>query len=263
MPQFQLAFILAILCAAVLALTGCRPYIEEFESPLRRVAAGVMFLGILTLAVFLPVASYGDVRFVDMDLLTVPDMLVGHVILVMFLLVWWRLRGDVSLAGFLHLSGNNLRSKLTQGVLVGCNGWLLTILVMVSVATLFGSAHDAAAVEAIPDVMPWIAKLPFLSKLAIVITAMTVEEAFFRGFLQPRVGWIPSSLLFALGHFSYGMPFMIVGVLTISLVIGRVFAQHNDLLPCVIAHGVFDAIQIFVVLPYSVKMLEQVVALPA
>jgi membrane protease YdiL (CAAX protease family) len=105
-----------------------------------------------------------------------------------------------------------------------------------------------------PPIMIWLAELPLTYKLTIIVAAMTVEEAFFRGFLQPRVGLLASSILFALSHFSYGLPFMIVGVFTISLVIGWTLMRTQDLLPCIIAHGVFDAVQLLIVLPWAVHM---------
>ncbi len=72
----------------------------------------------------------------------------------------------------------------------------------------------------VPPLMLWLADLPIWRKLIVVVVAMTVEEAFYRGFLQPRIGWIPSSLLFALSHAGYGMPTLLASVLAISLVIG-------------------------------------------
>src|SRR5206468_6808878 len=101
-----------------------------------------------------------------------------------------------------------------------------------------------------PPIMIWLAGLPLTYKLIIIAAAMTVEEAFFRGFLQPRVGLVASSILFALSHFSYGLPFMIVGVFTISLVIGGTLARTGDLLPCIVAHGIFDGVQLLIVLPW-------------
>jgi membrane protease YdiL (CAAX protease family) len=46
---------------------------------------------------------------------------------------------------------------------------------------------------------------------------------------------------------------MIVGVFTISLVIGRAFERTGDLLPCVVAHGIFDGVQLLVILPWAVQ----------
>ncbi len=262
MSQLQLALLLAVLCVAVLALFGCRPYVEEFKSPLRRILAALLFVGILTIAVFLPVASYGDVGELAVGELSVPLLLVGHVILAAFLVAWWWLRSDVSLAKFLHLPAGAIGPRIVQGLVTGGNGWMLTILVMMTAVALVGSRDGAADPSQVPAVMPWIARLPVMHKLTVVAVAMTVEEAFFRGFLQPRVGLVASSAMFALGHFSYGMPYMIVGVMTISLVIGRTFARRDDLLPCMIAHGVFDGVQIFVVLPYAVEMLHQANVVP-
>ena len=102
--------------------------------------------------------------------------------------------------------------------------------------------------------MVWLTELPLAYKLAIVVAAMTVEEAFFRGFLQPRFGLVVSSGLFALSHFNYGLPFLIIGVFTISLVIGLTLARTGDLLPCIIAHGIFDSVQLFIVLPWVVHL---------
>jgi membrane protease YdiL (CAAX protease family) len=89
----------------------------------------------------------------------------------------------------------------------------------------------------------------------IVGAAMSVEEAFFRGFLQPRLGLALSTLLFTLAHVNYGLPFMVVAVLTISAILGALFAVRRNLLPCMVAHGVFDAIQIFLVIPFAVRQL--------
>jgi membrane protease YdiL (CAAX protease family) len=92
-------------------------------------------------------------------------------------------------------------------------------------------------------------------KILIVLSAMTIEEAFFRGWLQKRVGLVASTILFAVGHAGYGQPFMLVGVLVISLVIGYTFYRTKNLVPCIVAHGVFDAIQLFVIVPVALKFI--------
>lgn len=260
MSSLLLAFLLSIAFCAVLSVGGVRPYVDEFRSPLRQAVGGLLFVAILTVVVFAPVTSYGNLSSVDLDAMGVGELLFGHVILSVFLLLWWVMRGDVTLARFLSLSRQDLLAKLARGVGTGCRGWVTTILVMMCVVSLVGQTDAAPDPATVPEVMPWMAKLSWPQKALIVTAAMTVEEAFFRAFLQARLGLLLSSMLFALGHFSYGMPFMIVGVLTISLVIGRTFARGGDLLPCIIAHGVFDAVQLFVVLPYAVEMLESGVA---
>ena len=84
---------------------------------------------------------------------------------------------------------------------------------------------------------------------------MTVEEFFFRSFLQKRIGLVASTILFALAHFTYGNPMMLIGVTMISLVIAVTFYRTRNVVPGIIAHGVFDAIQLFVIVPAFVKLL--------
>ncbi|MCU1246666.1 MAG: hypothetical protein JWN02_2576, partial [Acidobacteria bacterium] len=95
--------------------------------------------------------------------------------------------------------------------------------------------------------------LPVWKKCLIVLSAMTVEEAFFRGWLQKRVGLIASTVLFALAHSGLGQPFLLIGVALISLVIGFTFYRTKNLVPGIIAHGVFDAVQLFVIIPIAFK----------
>jgi membrane protease YdiL (CAAX protease family) len=89
-------------------------------------------------------------------------------------------------------------------------------------------------------------------RLALVCSAGFFEELFFRSFLQARGGLLLSTILFTASHASYGMPFMLVGVFTVSVVLGRVFARRGDVVPCMVAHAVFDAVQLFVILPVVV-----------
>jgi membrane protease YdiL (CAAX protease family) len=107
----------------------------------------------------------------------------------------------------------------------------------------------------VPPIMVWLTGLPLAYKLAIVVAAMTVEEAFFRGWLQKRVGLIASTVLFALAHSGLGQPLLLIGVSFISIIIGFTFYRTKNLLPGIIAHGVFDAVQLFVIIPVLFRMM--------
>jgi len=250
--ELQLSVLLALLCVALLALAGRRPYVDEFQGRVRRTVAAFLLIAILALAVFYPVTSFGKAEDVNPDTIWFPTLLMGHYLLIAFLLLWWRLRGDVGLGEFLHVSSERLLEKVRRGVAVGCGGWVITVAVTAAAAALFSLSGRSSTVDEVPPVMLWLAELPIGYKLIIVGVAMTVEEGFFRGFLQPRMGLVISSILFAFSHFSYGLPFMIVGVFTISLIIGRAFERAGDLLPCVVAHGIFDGVQLLVILPWAV-----------
>ena len=149
-----------------------------------------------------------------------------------------------------------LDMSLQRGVWVGGIGWALTITGTSIIAATLNLVGSAPEQNDIPPLMPWLANLPLAYKLVVIGAAMTVEEGFFRAFLQTRIGWIPSSLLFALSHASYGLPLLMLSVFIISLLIGWTFRRTGRLLPCIVAHGVFDAIQLLVVIPMAMKMIE-------
>ena len=95
----------------------------------------------------------------------------------------------------------------------------------------------------------WIAATPFAVRVAISVSAGVVEEVFFRGFLQPRIGLLGSTLLFCLAHLSYEQPFLLLGILLLSLGFGGLAAWRRSVWASIFAHIVFDAIQLLVVIP--------------
>ena len=253
MSQLQLSWLLAFICVVVLAGAGFRPYVAEFHGWVRRTLALLALTGILATTVFLPLTSFGHAEEIDPDTIWFPSLLLGHLLLASFLLLWWRLRADITLAEFLRLHRGDWWRKMRAGAAAGCGGWLVTIAATSMAAGLLAlTGHAPGAAQASP-LISWLAELPVLKRLIMIAAAMTVEEAFFRGFLQPRFGLLLSTVFFALSHFSYGLPLMIVGVFIISLIIGRTFERSGDLLPCVVAHGIFDAVQLLVVLPWAVR----------
>jgi membrane protease YdiL (CAAX protease family) len=180
-----------------------------------------------------------------------------HVLLIVFLGGWWLMAGRPPLTRFLNLQRDKFGESVVLGVVVGLAGWLVTIAIAIAV----GLALKAAGL--LPDdaqpspVIPWMAALPFWKKALIVLSAMTVEEAFFRGWLQKRVGLVLSTILFAISHAGYGQPLLLIGVTVVSLVIGVTFYRTRNLWPCIIAHGVFDAIQLFILVPTLLKFTGQ------
>ena len=47
---------------------------------------------------------------------------------------------------------------------------------------------------------------------------------------------------------------LLIGVTIISLIIGTAFYRTKNLLPGIVAHGVFDAVQLFVIIPIAFRM---------
>lgn len=177
-----------------------------------------------------------------------------HAVLLVFLLGWWLASGRPPLREFLNIRHERPAEVVAIGISVGVGGWIITICSALVIALLLRAVGAIDAPAEPPAMIGWMAKLALWKKALIVLSAMTVEEAFFRSFLQKRVGLIASTILFALAHFTYGNPLLLIGVTVVSLVIGVAFYRTKNVLPGVIAHGVFDAIQLFVIVPIAVRM---------
>ncbi|HYK01739.1 MAG TPA: type II CAAX endopeptidase family protein [Thermoanaerobaculia bacterium] len=178
-----------------------------------------------------------------------------HAVLVIFLIGWWAASGRPPLKEFLNIRHERPAEVLAIGTAVGVGGWMITLTAAL-IATLILRGVGAMDTPPEPPAMiGWMANLALWKKALIVLSAMTVEEAFFRSFLQKRVGLVASTILFALAHFTYGNPLLLIGVTVVSLVIGITFYRTKNVVPGVIAHGVFDAIQLFVIVPLAVRMM--------
>jgi membrane protease YdiL (CAAX protease family) len=178
-----------------------------------------------------------------------------HGILIVFLFGWWLLSGRPPLREFLNLGGGRTGEMVMTGFAVGVGGWIFTIIVALLIAVILSATGVMPPQAQPPPMIAWMAALPLWKKALIVLSAMTVEEAFFRGWLQKRVGLLASTTLFALAHSGFGQPFLLIGVAMISLIIGVTFYRTKNLLPGIIAHGVFDAVQLFVIIPVLFRVM--------
>lgn len=183
------------------------------------------------------------------------SLFVIHVVLIVFLAGWWAATGMPNLKEFLNIRHERPAEVVAIGVSVGVGGWIFTLLMAMVVALILQSTGVMERPPDPPAMIGWMAALPIWKKALIVLSAMTIEEFFFRSFLQKRIGLVASTLLFALAHFTYGNPLLLIGVTVISLVIGVTFYRTKNVVPGILAHGVFDAIQLFVIVPIAVKMM--------
>jgi membrane protease YdiL (CAAX protease family) len=264
MVDFLLAALLALALLVALAASGRLGFIaDEISDGPRRIAALVLFWSVLVLCVFLPTVSPGAAMEIDPETIWFPSLFTGQFILAGFVLSWWWLGRPVSLARFLFLE-NATREHVRVGFVVGAVGWVCAILASATVALILtaigygpiGDAEPLAPPFEVPPLLIWLTELPAWRKLVVVSVAMTVEEAFYRAFLQTRIGWVLSSALFALSHGGYGLPTLTASVFAVSLVLGWALRARGNLLPCIVAHGVFDAVQLFVVMPIAVGQLR-------
>jgi membrane protease YdiL (CAAX protease family) len=176
-----------------------------------------------------------------------------HAILLAFLAGWWLLTQRPPLADYLNIRRDHAGELVLGGFAIGLAGWIFTLMVALLVGLILAATGLAPKNMTPPPMIAWLAAQPIWKKALIVLSAMTVEEAFFRGWLQKRVGLIVSTALFALAHSGFGQPLLLIGVTVVSLVIGTAFYRTKSLIPGVMAHGVFDAVQLFVIIPIVFK----------
>jgi membrane protease YdiL (CAAX protease family) len=229
---------------------------DRFPTPARKFAAYV-WLGIflVVLAVAVTGAAMQAPTKEQLEQSPFYMLFALHAILIVFLVGWWGFSGFPDLREFLNIRYEKPAEVVAIGTAVGIGGWLFTILTSLVIVLIL---RGIGVVENPPDppaTVGWMAALPLWKKALIVLSAMTVEEFFFRSFLQKRIGLLASTILFALAHSTYGSPLFLVGVTVISLVIGVTFYRTKNVVPGIIAHGVFDAVQLFVIVPVAYRMM--------
>jgi membrane protease YdiL (CAAX protease family) len=255
-------FVLPLAFVALLFITlvflneryGLLRAVDRFSAPSFKYAAYVwLALFLLLLGYAITASSLHPATAKDLENVSFYSLFSLHIILVLFLFGWWLLTGRPRLAEFLSVHRGNNGELVMAGFAIGVAGWVITIVMAVIIGLIISATGLMPKAPEPPPMIAWMAALPIWKKVMIVLSAMTVEEAFFRGWLQKRIGLIASTILFALAHSGFGQPLLLIGVTMISLVIGFAFYRTKNLIPGIIAHGVFDAIQLFVIIPIAFK----------
>lgn len=230
---------------------------DGFRTPGRRLAAHVLLASVLLLTVAVPFAAGLAGPEPETRTLSHASLFVIHGILAIFLVVYYLLSGRTSIVDFLRLRSSRPAADLSAGVLIGAAGWLLTLLAAAVIVGVWviarGVPPSGGPATRVSPMIVWLVEQSVWVKLAIVASAMVVEELFFRSFLQTRVGAVAATLMFTAAHGVYGQPLVLAGILVISGVLSVAYALYGNVLPCIVAHGVFDAIQMFIVIPLILR----------
>ncbi|MET0619739.1 MAG: CPBP family intramembrane glutamic endopeptidase [Thermoanaerobaculia bacterium] len=232
---------------------------DGFAEPGRRALAMGLLGAVLVLVVAIPFAGALVGADADARELSLVSVFAVHATLVLFLICYYALSGRRSILNFLSLRSDRPAHDLAVGAGIGLVGWVLTILtaaVILGISYVLSPKERGGPAEAsVSPMIVWLVAQPVWVKALIVLSAMVVEELFFRGFLQPRVGPVAATLMFTAAHGAYGQPLVLVGILVIAAVLAVTFALYRNVLPCVMAHGVFDAIQMFVIIPLALRSI--------
>lgn len=147
--------------------------------------------------------------------------------------------------------------EIGVGLLAGLAIWAGVIFAVgVLAAALYALGGESLLPQGAPPLVAFIAAQPLWLRFLGSLSAGFFEETFFRGFLQPRVGIALSTLLFALAHWSYGEPFMLVGVTLLSLAYAALARWRRSVWAAVTAHAVFDAVQLLILVPLALEAVE-------
>jgi len=228
---------------------------DRFATPARKyLAYGWMGALFFLLGTIVTASSLKPVTAAELKVLPFYSLFGLHFILVVFLAGWWLLTSRPPIADFLNIQRRDRGMAVLSGFAIGVFGWIVTLALAAAIVVILNKAHLIPKNMKPSPMIPWMAAQPVWNKFLIVLSAMTIEEAFFRGWLQKRIGLIASTLLFAMAHSGFGQPLLLVGVAIISLVIGFTFYRTRNLIPGIIVHGVFDAVQLFVIIPVVFRM---------
>ncbi|MGE5234586.1 MAG: CPBP family intramembrane glutamic endopeptidase [Acidobacteriota bacterium] len=239
-----------------------------FADPVRRLAAGGLVALVLWLVCFAQLGSAGGGAASTLDFAKVSWLRLFSVqIILVATLAGWYLLG---FAGFGALAPGSAASPAAQfgwrhprpgrelglGLFLGLATWSLLIgLVLLVALAVAQFAGEEALPKSPPPAILWIVGLPAPLRLAISLSAGAVEESFFRGFLQPRLGAVLSTLFFVLAHLSYGSPFLLVGVTLLSLMYALIVRLRQSILAAAVAHAAFDSIELLVVAPLVLRLI--------
>ena len=234
-----------------------------FRNPVRRGIAAVVLTFVFWIGIFMALGQLGRPQEVDFQAIHTVQLFSLHALFVGALLAWFLLAFSGMAPGetLPRLWARQLGfytprplRELAIGGGLGLLVWPALLLVVGMVALfLFLSGGEDLLPTAPPPMIVWIASLPVAVRLGVALSAGVVEEAFFRGFLQPRMGIALSTLLFVLAHLSYDQPFMLVGITLLSLFFAFLTRWRQNIWPAVVAHFLFDGVQLLVVIPWALR----------
>jgi membrane protease YdiL (CAAX protease family) len=253
---FPLAFIALVYVAMIVMNERYQLFAaDRFSSTLTKILA-YLWLALLMFGLAILIIGSSLKTPTARELARVPfySLFALHAILIVFLAGWWLLTRRPPIGEFFNIPRHGNGDAVLIGFAVGVGGWVFTIAVALIIGLLLSASGLIPKNPQPSPMVAWMAALPLWKKGVIVLSAMTVEEAFFRGWLQKRIGVIASTILFALAHSGLGQPLLLIGVSVISLIIGFTFYRTKNLIPGIIAHGIFDAVQLFVIIPVVFKM---------
>lgn len=247
---------------AVDQITAARGLLPPgFRVPWRRAAGSGILALVFWIGVFQSVGQIGIEQELDLSAASPLLLFLLHGILLVALTLWLSLgyagvdsATEQALAPVLGLRAHSPAKEVAAGLGAGLLTWPMLIVVAgLTMLILVAVGAEELVPEEAPEMVVWIVALPLGWKIAIAASAGFVEELFFRGFLQPRIGIGLSTLLFVLAHLSYDQPFMLVGITMLSFLFAGLVWWRQNIWAAVVAHFLFDLVQLVFVIPWALR----------
>lgn len=235
-----------------------------FVQPLRR-ATGLAGIAMAFWLAFSPLGTLGEGKTLDLGAVSSWQLFQVHGFLLLAVVLWFaagQLGYDTPgatpaarAARELGLSGRGLGREIGIGLAFGVGAWFAVLVVVVLVGlAVVALGGEGALPQTPPEVIHWLAGKPAGLRLALALSAGVFEELFFRGLLQPRVGIAASTAVFALAHAGYEQIFLLLGVSLLSIAYGWLVKFRQSIVAAMVAHAVFDGVQLLVVIPAVLKL---------
>ncbi len=225
-----------------------------FRSPARRALVLVCLATVLWWVIFLPLRFAG--QEVDPTELSPLDLFGSQFLMALGLMAF--LAGGFAgsgrtaweWGGYLGWSARRPLWELAVGVGAGLSIWATVLAAQLLLAMAVEAVGGKSWLPDEPSqLLVWIVSLPAGWKIALAVTAGLVEETFFRGLLQPQLGWLLAAVLFSLAHAGYGEPILFGGLLVFSGFVSWLVVWRQSIWAAVVAHALFDLLQLFLVIP--------------
>jgi membrane protease YdiL (CAAX protease family) len=132
----------------------------------------------------------------------------------------------------------SLKDLALSGVFVAV---IFAVMIVIGlVALLLGFESDALETKGDPTIQ-LLGEITILTAIIFSLGAGIGEEILFRGAMQPRMGLVLTSIVFALTHIQYPQPVNMAAIFSISIIIGYERKIANTT-ACMITHTVYDLI---------------------
>lgn len=144
----------------------------------------------------------------------------------------------------------NVRSDISFGLGAGALAWLASTLIVGNIVVRIVDAVSKKEIES-PDQLDYSspgALILAVTAFGVIVVAPIAEELFFRGFVfgafRRRLRFVPaavfSSALFMIAH----VPFWLIfpSIFTLGVFLAWMYQKRGTLIPCIVAHALFNAI---------------------